>query len=71
MILCTHDYEAIALATSKMLQAEMLMEAADDILEPIVKAVVASDSIEEMSALEKLLPRGFYKSELRVIISRN
>jgi hypothetical protein len=71
MTLCISDYEAIARAESKILQAERLMEEADNILEPIVKAVVATDSIEEMSALERVLPRGFYKSELRVIISRN
>ena len=66
-----NDLSKIKLAEAKMRLATALMEEIDEILEPIVKAVVATDDIEQMKALVEILPPGFYRSELRVIISRN
>jgi hypothetical protein len=63
------DNEKIALAIDKIKAADILHVEADDLLEDICVAAATRRNKEELQALIVKLPQGFYRTELRVLLS--
>lgn len=67
----TDMVEALALGRVLMERAETLNRQADELLEPFMKSVMERKDLEEMRKVIDLLPRGFYRSELRTFVIQN
>ena len=68
MITLTED-QKLAIKTAEAIQKRIdaMYDEIDELLEPIAKLGTASKDPTEIRALADVLPRGFYRSELRTL----
>lgn len=68
-MLTFEELQTIHRANEAQRQIENLQQMIDDELLPICLKIMKKGSLEEMGYLMEMLPQGFYKTELRVLLS--